>query len=73
VKTLGKDHVDTLDIIDNMANVFYSQGEYSKALEWYQRALDSRENTLGKDHLDNLYTVNNRVPNNPSSPIPGKD
>jgi len=39
--------------------VFHSQGEYSKALGWYQRALDDREKTLGKDRPQTLNTVNN--------------
>jgi len=56
---LGDDHLDTLDTVNNMANVFESQGEYSKALEWYQKALDGCEKTLGKDHPSTLDTVNN--------------
>jgi tetratricopeptide (TPR) repeat protein len=36
---------------------FRRQGEYGKALEWYQRALDGREKTLGKDHPDTLRAV----------------
>jgi len=40
-----------------MARVFDNQGEYGKALEWYQRALDSCENNLGKDHPSTLYTI----------------
>jgi tetratricopeptide (TPR) repeat protein len=39
--------------------VFDNQGEYGKALEWYQRALDGYENTLGKDHPNALDTVHN--------------
>jgi hypothetical protein len=42
-----------------MALVFDNQGEYGKALEWYQRALDGSEKTLGMDHPDTLGTVNN--------------
>jgi tetratricopeptide (TPR) repeat protein len=42
-----------------MANVFRSQGEYQKAQEWYQRALDGFEKTLGKDHPDTLDTLRN--------------
>jgi tetratricopeptide (TPR) repeat protein len=42
-----------------MGIVFFNQGEYGKALEWLQRALDGYENTLGKDHPSTLNTVNN--------------
>jgi tetratricopeptide (TPR) repeat protein len=45
--------------VHNMAIVFDNQGEYGKALEWYQRALDGKEKTLGKDHPSTLQTVNN--------------
>ena len=30
-----------------------------KALEWYQRALDGKEETFGKGHPSTLGTVNN--------------
>jgi tetratricopeptide (TPR) repeat protein len=42
-----------------MAIVFYNQGQYEKALEWYGRALDGKEKTLGKDHPSTLDTVHN--------------
>ncbi|KAF8538700.1 hypothetical protein BDD12DRAFT_884441 [Trichophaea hybrida] len=58
-KTLGKDHPSTLTTVNNMASVFDRQGDYGKALEWYQRALDGKEKTLGKDHPSTLDTVNN--------------
>jgi len=40
-----------------MALVFNSQGEYDKALKWYQRALDGQEKSLGKDHPSTLTAV----------------
>jgi tetratricopeptide (TPR) repeat protein len=42
-----------------MASVYVNQGDYSKALEWYGRALVGREKSLGKDHLETLASVNN--------------
>jgi len=54
----GKDHPSTLGTVNNMALVFDNQGEYEKALEWYQRALDGYAKTLGKDHHFTLTTVN---------------
>ena len=42
-----------------MAMVYVSQGEYTKALEWYQRALAAKEKSLGMDHPSTLDTVNN--------------
>ena len=40
-----------------MALVFQDKGEYDKALEWYQRALDGKEKVFGKDHPNALTTV----------------
>jgi tetratricopeptide (TPR) repeat protein len=58
-KTLGMGHHSTLATVNNMGMVFNKQGEYGKALEWYQRALDGYEKTLGMDHSSSLNTVDN--------------
>ncbi|KAF8456087.1 Tetratricopeptide repeat-domain-containing protein, partial [Kalaharituber pfeilii] len=56
---LGEDHPDTLRMVNNMAEVFYQQGQYDKALGLFEQALTGREKVLGADHLDTLRTVNN--------------
>ncbi|KAL7276144.1 hypothetical protein RUND412_000877 [Rhizina undulata] len=56
-KALGKDHLDTLVTVHNIALVFQNQGQYDKALEWHQRSLAGREKAFGKDHLHTLTTV----------------
>ena len=43
----------------NIAGVFRDEGEYDKALEWYQRALDGQEKAPGKDHPNTIRTVQN--------------
>jgi len=58
-KRLGRHHPNTLNTVNNMANMFTSQDEYSKALEWYQRAFDGYGKALGKHHPNTLNTVNN--------------
>ena len=40
LKTLGHDHSDTAKVYNNMAMVYDHQGEYEKALEWYEKGLD---------------------------------
>ena len=35
-----------------MASVYHAQGEYSKALELHQKALQIRQAVLGPDHVD---------------------
>jgi len=58
-KTLGKDHLSTLRIVNNIAGVFKEQGQYEKALGWYRRALDGMEKTLGSEHPTTLAIVKN--------------
>jgi len=58
-KALGKDHLDTLGIVNDMATAFRKQGDYNKALAWYQRALDGREKVLGEEQPETLNTVSN--------------
>src|SRR5437763_1584167 len=41
------------------AVVYYMQGHYGDALEWYERALTGKEKALGKDHPSTLNTVHN--------------
>ena len=46
-------------LFHNIAAVNNNQGEYDKALEWYQKALNIREKILGPDHPDTAATYNN--------------
>jgi hypothetical protein len=41
-----------------MGLVYNKQDDYSRALEWFGRALIGLEKSLGKDHPDTLTTVN---------------
>ena len=41
-----------------IATVFFHQGDYTKALEWYQKALVNGEKTLGVEHPDIAATYN---------------
>jgi hypothetical protein len=40
-----------------MASVYDVQGDYSKVLEWYGRALADRERSLGKEHPSTISTI----------------
>ena len=42
-----------------MALVFDHQGQYDKALKYYERALAGREKSLGVNHPSTLSTVHN--------------
>lgn len=46
-------------LLHNTASIYYAQGEYGKAHEWYEKALEIREIMLEKDHPDTATTYNN--------------
>jgi len=48
---------DTLGVTGFLARVYFRQGNYSKALEWYDRSLAGLEKSLGRDHPNTLTTV----------------
>ncbi len=56
---MGKEHPDTATTYNNIAGVYYAQGEYEKALEWYDRALKIYEKVFGKQHPHTIKIVNN--------------
>ncbi|KAF8473535.1 P-loop containing nucleoside triphosphate hydrolase protein, partial [Kalaharituber pfeilii] len=58
-KSLGTNHLMTMNHVSNMARVYAGQGKYNQALELYQRALTGYEKVLGTDNLSTLNTVNN--------------
>ncbi|KAJ6258209.1 hypothetical protein Dda_7128 [Drechslerella dactyloides] len=53
----GSGNQTVLDHIYAIAGVFYKQGKYDEAMQWYERALVGRKKALGKDHPDTLSTV----------------
>jgi tetratricopeptide (TPR) repeat protein len=58
-KILGKKHVDTLEVVHDMASAYERQCKHDDALECYRRALAGFEKALGRDHQYTLTTVNN--------------
>ena len=43
----------------NLAGVYRDQGDYDKALEYYEKSREIKEKVLGKDHRDTATTYNN--------------
>lgn len=43
----------------NIAGVYFAQGNYKKAFEYFEKALAIREKELGVDHPDTAITYNN--------------
>jgi CHAT domain-containing protein/tetratricopeptide (TPR) repeat protein len=56
---LGPDHPDTATSLNNLADLYHSQGAYDKAEPLYLRALAIREKTLGPDHPKTATSLNN--------------
>ena len=49
----------TLNSVNNLAELYRDQGRYGKAEPLYERALEARERVLGKEHPQTLISVNN--------------
>jgi len=47
---LGPNHPDTATSLNNLAELYHSQGKYEQAEPLYQRALAIREQALGPNH-----------------------
>jgi tetratricopeptide (TPR) repeat protein len=58
-KILGKEHPDTLNSMNNLAEVLDSQGKYKEAEEMHQRTLELQEKVLGKEHPETMTSMNN--------------
>ncbi|RDW58657.1 hypothetical protein BP6252_13133 [Coleophoma cylindrospora] len=56
---LGKEHIETLASMANLAGVLSSQGKYSDAEKIYREALQLKKTVLGKDHPETLTSMNN--------------
>ena len=58
-EALGETHTDTLDSMNDLAELYKNQGKYDDARILYDKCLNLRINTLGESHRDTLESVNN--------------
>ena len=58
-KVLGKEHPSTATSYNNIGLTYNKQGNYPKALEYYQKALNILEKVLGPDHPNTKKTKEN--------------
>ena len=58
-KALGNDHSEVATICNNLGIVYGAQENYTKALEYYQRAMNIWKNKYGEDHPYLAATYNN--------------
>ena len=49
-KILGKEHRDTAQSLNNLAELYHDMGSYDKAEPLYKRALAIKEKVLGSQH-----------------------
>ena len=56
---LGKEHPETLGIMNNLAIVLGNQGKYEQAEEIHRQTLKLRETVLGKEHPNTLASMHN--------------
>jgi tetratricopeptide (TPR) repeat protein len=57
-KTLGPEHPDLAQSLNNLAGLYATQGRYIKAEPLYQRALAIREKALGPEDRDVAWSLN---------------
>ena len=55
----GASHPDTLNSMNNLADIYGSQGKYDQAEPLYVECLDLRKAILGASHPDTLISMNN--------------
>jgi tetratricopeptide (TPR) repeat protein len=58
-KTLGPEHPDTAQNLDNLARVLHHQGDLAGARPLYERALAIRERALGPDRRHTAWSLHN--------------
>ncbi len=57
--TLGENHPDYANSLNNLAVLYREMGDYAAALPLYRQALEIRRTTLGEDHPDYATSLNN--------------
>jgi tetratricopeptide (TPR) repeat protein len=56
--TLGEDHPDTLQSMNNVAVACSALGQHAEALRFHEQTLALREAKLGREHLDTPKSMN---------------
>jgi tetratricopeptide (TPR) repeat protein len=58
-KTLGPDHPDVATSLNNLAQLYETQGQYAQAEPLFKRSLAISEKALGPDHPDVAQRLEN--------------
>jgi CHAT domain-containing protein len=58
-KLQGKDHLDIVISLNNLAELYSNQGKYAETEPFFQRSLAIRERVLGENHPDVATSLNN--------------
>jgi hypothetical protein len=58
-RVLGKEHLDTLTSMANLASTFWNQGRGKEAKELFVQVMEMFKRVLGEEHPDMLTSMNN--------------
>ncbi|KAJ5365664.1 Disease resistance protein [Penicillium concentricum] len=58
-KAWGREHMSTLDTVNNLGTIYENQGRLQEAEAMYERALEGCEKAWGREHTSTLGTVSN--------------
>lgn len=58
-QNVGPDHPNVATSLNNLAELYHTQGDYAKAEPLYKRALAILEKALGPDHPDVATSLEN--------------
>jgi hypothetical protein len=58
-KIKGKDSTDVATTLNNIGSVYDSSGNFSKALEYYERCLNIKSKIKGAESIDVATLLNN--------------
>ena len=60
-KSLGPEHPDTAQSLNNLASLYQRMGDYARAEPLFHRSLKIREKVLGPDHPITALALNNSL------------
>ncbi|XP_046855133.1 uncharacterized protein LOC124448164 [Xenia sp. Carnegie-2017] len=56
---ISPNHVDVATSLNNLGNVYSDTGNFDKAIEFHEKALEIRKQSLGPNHVDVAWSINN--------------
>lgn len=57
--TLGEDHPETLEALNNLGNFLTEKGEYAESATLFEKLIQVQKRTVGPEHWTTLRSINN--------------